>query len=49
MATSVENSMQRKSEGFQMIGLGSDTGMMIRALKENLRALGRETEPRLWF
>ncbi len=49
MSTSVENSKQRQEQGFQMIGLGSDTGMMIRALQENLGVLGRDTKPRLWL
>jgi 2-keto-3-deoxy-L-rhamnonate aldolase RhmA len=40
MATDVENALLRRSQGFQMIGVGSDTGLLIRSSLEALRALG---------
>jgi 2-keto-3-deoxy-L-rhamnonate aldolase RhmA len=40
MATDVPNALQRKEQGFRMIGVGSDTGLLIRSSLEALRALG---------
>ncbi|MEM7231407.1 MAG: aldolase/citrate lyase family protein [Planctomycetota bacterium] len=45
MGTSVENSIQRRDQGFHMVGLGADMNLMIRALRENLAALGRDRRP----
>ncbi len=39
MATGLEDSRQRRSQGFQMIGLGSDTGLLIRSLREAIGAV----------
>ncbi|MGC8640955.1 MAG: HpcH/HpaI aldolase family protein [Isosphaeraceae bacterium] len=39
MATSLDDSRLRRDQGFQMIGLASDTGLLIRALGEAIRAL----------
>lgn len=33
---------RRRSEGFQMIGLGTDAGLLIRALRQGLGELGRD-------
>jgi len=41
MATDIANSQLRKEQGFRMIGLGSDTGLLIRAMREAMRALDR--------
>ena len=41
MALDVENAQRRKNQGFRMVGLGSDTGLMIRSLRDSLRALDR--------
>jgi 2-dehydro-3-deoxyglucarate aldolase/4-hydroxy-2-oxoheptanedioate aldolase len=38
MATDLENALLRQRQGFQMIGIGSDTGLLIRSARE---ALGR--------
>ena len=38
MATSVEDALLRQRQGFQMIGIGSDTGLLIRSTLERLRA-----------
>jgi 2-dehydro-3-deoxyglucarate aldolase/4-hydroxy-2-oxoheptanedioate aldolase len=40
MAKSIDDAMSRRSQGFRMIGLGSDTGLLIRSSLEALRALG---------
>lgn len=39
LATDVANALLRRSQGFQMIALGSDTGLLIRALRETQQAL----------
>lgn len=39
MSTDVANARLRRDQGFRMIGLGSDTGLLIRAATEALRAL----------
>jgi 2-keto-3-deoxy-L-rhamnonate aldolase RhmA len=39
MATSIEDSRIRRDQGFRMIGLGSDTGLLIRALRGAIDAL----------
>ena len=49
MAQDLENSQLRRDQGFDMIGLGTDATLLVRALRENLRALGRDAEPKLWF
>lgn len=35
----IPDAARRREQGFQMIGLGSDTGLLIRGLKESLEAL----------
>ena len=40
---------QRQQQGFKMIALGSDAGLLIRSLQQGLSALGRDTKPHLWF
>lgn len=42
MATDVPNATMRQEQGFQMIGLGFDTGLLIRSSLEAMRALGRD-------
>jgi 2-keto-3-deoxy-L-rhamnonate aldolase RhmA len=39
MSTSVQNALERRQQGFQMIGVGSDTGLLIRSSVEALKAL----------
>jgi len=39
MATSLEDSRRRRDQGFQMIGLGADTGLLIRSLRDAFEAL----------
>jgi 2-keto-3-deoxy-L-rhamnonate aldolase RhmA len=40
MATDVKNAVLRRDQGFRMIGLGADTGLLIRATVEAMTALG---------
>jgi 2-keto-3-deoxy-L-rhamnonate aldolase RhmA len=40
MATSVEDARRRRYQGFRMIGLGSDTGLLIRGLKAAIGSVG---------
>jgi 2-keto-3-deoxy-L-rhamnonate aldolase RhmA len=49
MSRSPEDSLLRRDQGFNMIALGSDLGLMIRAIQENLRKLDKPVTPRLWF
>jgi 2-keto-3-deoxy-L-rhamnonate aldolase RhmA len=44
MATDVRNSLLRREQGFRLIGVGSDTGLVIRAAREGLLALGRQPQ-----
>jgi 2-keto-3-deoxy-L-rhamnonate aldolase RhmA len=42
MATSIDDLLQRRQQGFRLLGLGSDTGMLLRALHQSLEAVGRD-------
>ena len=39
LSTSIENALDRKQQGFRMIALGADTGLLIRSLKASLDAV----------
>jgi 2-dehydro-3-deoxyglucarate aldolase len=41
MSTDIPNLELRRQQGFQMIGVGSDAGLLIRASREALRAVGK--------
>ncbi len=45
LATSCDNLLERKAQGFRMIGLGSDSGLLIRSLRQSLQSVDRETAP----
>ena len=49
MARHTEESVQRSEQGFGMVGLGSDVGLMIRQIKSMGDALGRTTTGHKWF
>lgn len=49
MAVDVANSIDRRDQGFRMIGLGSEAGLVVRALRENLSALDKEKKPLSFF
>jgi quercetin dioxygenase-like cupin family protein len=42
MATSNENLLTRRDQGFRMLGLGADAGLLLRSLHESLAAVGRD-------
>ncbi|MBI4659443.1 MAG: aldolase [Verrucomicrobia bacterium] len=42
VATSDKNLYERLKQGFQMIGLGSDCGLLLRALRLSLGSIGRD-------
>lgn len=42
IATSVENLLERQRQGFRMIGLGLDAGLLLRSLRATLAAVGRD-------
>lgn len=42
IATSHENLLQRRDQGFRMIGLGIDAGLLIRSLRASLDVVGRK-------
>ncbi|MEW5977361.1 MAG: aldolase/citrate lyase family protein [Acidobacteriota bacterium] len=48
MATGPENGRARMEQGFQMIGLGADCGLLIRALSSMMEELGRKADPGVW-
>ena len=43
IATSIENLHERRTQGFSAIGLGMDTGLLLRSLKSALAAVGRDS------
>jgi 2-keto-3-deoxy-L-rhamnonate aldolase RhmA/quercetin dioxygenase-like cupin family protein len=44
MATSLENLIERRSQGFHILGIGSDTGMFLRSLHSALGVVGRDRQ-----
>jgi 2-keto-3-deoxy-L-rhamnonate aldolase RhmA/quercetin dioxygenase-like cupin family protein len=42
LATSNENMRERQEQGFRAIGLGMDTGLLIRSIRSSLSVLGRD-------
>ncbi len=49
VATDAENLSLRKTQGFNMIGLGLDGSLMIRAIRQMMAAAGRDDKPRPAF
>ena len=49
MSRSTADALDRRDQGFRMVGLGTDMPLLIRTLTESLEKVGRKTEPRLWF
>lgn len=44
MTTDLDNLRLRRDQGFRLLGVGSDTGLIIRGAREGLRAVGRAGE-----
>ncbi len=42
VATSTENLAERAEQGFRMLGLGLDAGLLVRGLRASLQAVGRD-------
>jgi quercetin dioxygenase-like cupin family protein len=42
LATSVENIRERQDQGFRAIGLGMDSGLLIRSIRTSLASIGRD-------
>jgi 2-dehydro-3-deoxyglucarate aldolase/4-hydroxy-2-oxoheptanedioate aldolase len=49
LARSIEDAQLRRDQGFGMVGLGSDTGLLIRALKAALEGVQGSAPVRFWF
>ena len=49
MSLDPADSGQRRDQGFNLIGLGSDAGMMIRSINTAFTALGAKPPPHIWF
>jgi 2-keto-3-deoxy-L-rhamnonate aldolase RhmA len=48
MATDCQNGKLRIAQGFQMIGLGADCGLLIRGITDMIEGLGRKVNPDIW-
>ena len=48
MATDSKNGQTRLEQGFQMVGIGADAGLLIRAMTEMMQSLGRIVDPGTW-
>ena len=49
LSRGTEDANRRRDQGFKMIGLGADTGLLIQAAERFLDAVGRPVQPRRWF
>jgi hypothetical protein len=49
MATSLDDGVRRRDQGFSMIGLGSDAGLLIRSINQAFERLRGHTVTHLWF
>ncbi len=44
LVTDNENLLQRRDQGFRMLGIGLDTGLLLRSLHESLAAMGQDRQ-----
>lgn len=49
VTTGIDNLNQRKEQGFQMLALGTDTGLLLKSLHDGLRSVGRDRQPATSF
>jgi 2-keto-3-deoxy-L-rhamnonate aldolase RhmA len=49
MTMNAEDAVNRQAQGFDMIGLGSDGGLMIRSMVHSLQMLNVKPKTHLWF
>jgi 2-keto-3-deoxy-L-rhamnonate aldolase RhmA len=45
ITTSIEDLVARSDQGFRMLGLGADTGLLLRSLHQSLQAVDRDRMP----
>ncbi|MCP4855783.1 MAG: cupin domain-containing protein [Fuerstiella sp.] len=45
MTTSIDNLLQRREQGFRMMGIGSDSGLMLKSIHQALLAVDRDRMP----
>ena len=45
MTTSIEDLLQRREQGFRMMGMGSDSGLMLRSLHQALKSVDCDRAP----
>ena len=46
MATNNENLLNRKKQGFRMLGIGSDSALLLRSIRGILDTVGRDKKPK---
>lgn len=49
MSMNAGDAQLRRRQGFHMVGLGSDLGLMIRSMESSLKGMGIDPKPHLWF
>ena len=49
MSLDPADACKRRDQGFNLIGLGSDAGMMIRSINSAFEKLGAKPSPHIWF
>jgi len=45
MTTSIDNLVERREQGFRMLGVGADTGLLLRSIHQALQAVDRDRMP----
>ena len=45
MTTSIDNLVERRDQGFQMLGMGADNGLLLRSIHQALEAVDRDRVP----
>jgi 2-keto-3-deoxy-L-rhamnonate aldolase RhmA len=48
MSTDPKNGQERIRQGFQMVGIGADVGLLIRAMTEMMQGLGKPVNQGIW-
>lgn len=49
LARNIPESLRRRDQQFGMVAIATDATLLVRAVRENLEALGRTAAPQLWF
>ena len=45
VSTSIQNLSERRDQGFQMLALGADTGLLLRSMHQSLKEVDRDLLP----